>query len=527
MISLRRIHERVFSTRRRPMRQARLRVCRKVGAARPDVQTGDHADDHRVDRSIPDRPVARPLPCELGAARARALAMQAIGLPPDRGEVDADWMRKRIFDIEQSRGTLAGTFAEYSPASQRLLRFAGLDPEHALVRWGNFDRTVLLPSTVFEPDQTGRSYRFRPNTRSIWVRNFPMKGQIKAYFPVPDTPDLTEVVSGTTVQIVDGSTQTTNSWGLRGPEPDLRAPWRGIVLGDSYMQGLFVGDRDTPVECLKRDLKARLGAAVEILNTGHLGYSPEQYYYSLIEYARRFPPQFVVVSVFANDFGDFQEVLEGRGDWEEGAYWLNLIWHYCYSHSIDCVIVPAPWVNQIEGRQMAGNYPGKIANILESSGPGYLDPIAEFANAQLEINSNAKRLGLVSQGSPLFNGRIGDGHFSRTGVKFGPRRLAAEWPSRLKNDSSRILRLRYHRGPYLARANPRPCPSSGRLLPDNLDEHALRSASVELAIEDLLPRAKIQLPFCDRHHDLAAHDLALVVGVGIILAGAVMMIPLR
>ena len=90
--------------------------------------------------------------------------MQAVGLPPDRGEIDADWKRKRLFDIEQSRGTLAGTFAEYSPASQRLLQFAGLDPEHALVRWGNFDRTVLLPSTVFEPDETGRSYRFRPNT---------------------------------------------------------------------------------------------------------------------------------------------------------------------------------------------------------------------------------------------------------------------------------------------------------------------------------------------------------------------------
>jgi hypothetical protein len=351
------------------------------------------------------------------AAQARALATWAVGLPPDRNEIDAGWKRKRLFDIEQSRGSLVGTFSQYSRATQRLLQYAGLDPDHALVRWGNFDRTVLLPSTVFEPDQEGRSYRFRPNMRSIWIRNFPMKGPLKAYFPVPDTPELREVVKGTTVQIVDGSTQTTNSWGLRGPEPDLSAPCRGIVLGDSYMQGLFVGDQETPVECLKRDLKARLGAPVEILNTGHLGYSTEQYYYSLIDYAKRFPPRFVVVSLFANDFGDFQEVLQGRGDWEEGGYWLNLIWEFCYSRSLDCVIVPAPWVNQIEGPQMAGNYPGKISNIVEASGPGYLDPIAEFANAQLEVNNNARRLGLVSQGSPLFNGRIGDGHFSAQGCE--------------------------------------------------------------------------------------------------------------
>jgi hypothetical protein len=348
-------------------------------------------------------------------ARARWLALKTVGLAPDRSEIDADWRRKRLFDIEQSRGSLAGTFAEYPPAMQRLLRYAGLDPEHALVRWGNFDRTVLLPSTVFEADQTGRSYRFRPNTRSIWVRNFPMKGPVKAYFPVPDTPQLSEAVAGTGAQIVEGSTQTTNSWGLRGPEPDVAAPWRGIVLGDSYMQGLFVGDQETPVECLKRDLTRRLGAPVEILNTGHLGYSTEQYYYTLLHYAERFPPAFVVVSLFANDFGDFQEALQGRGDWEEGNYWLSLIGRYCFSREIARVVVPAPWVNQIEGPQMAGNYPGKISNILEFHAAGYLDPISEFANAQLAITNANRRLGLAATASPLFNGRIGDGHFSARG----------------------------------------------------------------------------------------------------------------
>ena len=417
MIPLRRYRARFFLTRRRPMRQ---NVFAFVQRAERLDRTFKRMIGLATIASIaffltvlsPGRYLS-----SWAAAQARALATWAVGLPPDRNEIDAGWKRKRLFDIEQSRGSLVGTFSQYSRATQRLLQYAGLDPDHALVRWGNFDRTVLLPSTVFEPDQEGRSYRFRPNMRSIWIRNFPMKGPLKAYFPVPDTPELREVVKGTTVQIVDGSTQTTNSWGLRGPEPDLSAPCRGIVLGDSYMQGLFVGDQETPVECLKRDLKARLGAPVEILNTGHLGYSPEQYYYSLIEYAKRFPPRFVVVSLFANDFGDFQEVLEGRGDWEEGGYWLNLIWEFCYSRSLDCVIVPAPWVNQIEGPQMAGNYPGKISNIVEASGPGYLDPIAEFANAQLEVNNNARRLGLVSQGSPLFNGRIGDGHFSARGCE--------------------------------------------------------------------------------------------------------------
>ena len=56
------------------------------------------------------------------------------------------------------------------------------------------------------------------------------------------------------------------------------------------MQGMFIGDDDTPPECLRRDLESRLKTKVSILNTGHLGYSPEQYYYSLVEYRRSLSP---------------------------------------------------------------------------------------------------------------------------------------------------------------------------------------------------------------------------------------------
>src|SRR5262249_44140621 len=78
---------------------------------------------------------------------------------------------------------------------------------------------------------------------------------------------------------------------------------------------------------------------------------------------------------------------------------------------------------------------------------------------------------------------------------------------------------------------PRPCPgahgaaTSRRcghlpLFSDDLDQHSLGPPAVELAVEDLLPRAEVELALGYRHHDLAAHDLALVVGVGVVLAGA-------
>ena len=66
------------------------------------------------------------------------------------------------------------------------------------------------------------------------------------------------------------------------------------------------------------------------MNTGVLGYSPEQYYYSLIAFADRFRPHFVIVSVFVNDFNhNLSEALSrGVGDWEEGKYWLDKIVAY-------------------------------------------------------------------------------------------------------------------------------------------------------------------------------------------------------
>jgi hypothetical protein len=359
------------------------------------------------------------------ASRGRWTALHLVGLEPEREEIDADWRRRRLFDMESAQSKHRKTFGEYNEAQQRLLRFAGMDPDHVVLRWGNFDKTVMLPSTVYEPDESGRSYRLRPGVRSIWVRSFPMKGDVKAFFQVPDLPEAAEMVKGTGAVIVEGSVQTTNSWGLRGPEPATETAWRGIVLGDSYMQGLFVADEQTPTECLKRDLRKRLGGTVEILNTGHLGYSPEQYYYALVEYDKRLPPQFVVVSVFANDFaGDLKVVLEGRGgDWEEGKYWLGRIRDFSFSRGIPCLFVPAPWVNQLDQAQLAGNYPGPVSNLLGVSGMQYLDPINEFADALLSIEVEGLRRGEPAKGDPLFNGRIGDGHFSPQGCELWAERV--------------------------------------------------------------------------------------------------------
>jgi lysophospholipase L1-like esterase len=347
---------------------------------------------------------------------ARRIFGESLRPSQSRAERDEAWKRFRLSSIERTRPQVERFFTQADPAFQGLMRYAGMDPGHGLLRWGNYDWTLLLSSKVFEADDR-LSYRMRPATRSIWLRNLKTPGLGAAFFLVPDGPGLAGAIRGTKAVPLESSRQTTNSWGLRGPEPEARAPLRGIVLGDSYMQGMFIGDDETPPERLRRYLEREMAARVSILNAGVMGYSPEQYYYSLMEFAERFQPHFVVVSVFANDCGKvFDATGRGVGDWQEGKYWLEKIIQDCKSHGRQYIIVPAPFELNLLGKRKPGYYPGALVNLLNLDSPTYLDPMEDFLNAHLRERVGARREGRPAQGCLLFNDDIDDNHFSAAGA---------------------------------------------------------------------------------------------------------------
>jgi lysophospholipase L1-like esterase len=352
-----------------------------------------------------------------GEFEVRAAAERWIGLPPDRAAIDADWKLRRERDVEQTRRVYREVYAEASPEVRRVLGFGGMDPDSALLRWGNYHRILLLPGKVFLADEDGRSYRLRPNTRSIWLRNFDLPRGLSGFFLMPDEPELRQVIAGTGARIVPGSAQTTNSWGCRGPEPDLSAPVRGLILGDSGMQGLFVGDDETPAECLRRELQLRLGRRVSVLNTGHLGYSPEQIDHSLLEYGDRFRPNFVVFSFCSNDFGSLFDKVPDRRDVEEARYWLEEITQYCRQRQILQISTPVPLEYQVVAKRGEGTYPGRVCDLLTTSSVYYCNPVEAFVHEHLRLQAERRRRGQEHlMMSPLFNGAIGDAHFSALGA---------------------------------------------------------------------------------------------------------------
>src|SRR5262249_51390925 len=132
------------------------------------------------------------------ADKARQVANRGLGRTPDRRDIDEEWRRYRLQGVEDTRRQFREVFVEMDPPLQDLMRYAGNDPESGLLRWGNLTQTLLLPSTVFEPDDTGRSYRLRPRTRAVWLRNLIIQKIPLTFFLVPETLELPRAMAGTT-----------------------------------------------------------------------------------------------------------------------------------------------------------------------------------------------------------------------------------------------------------------------------------------------------------------------------------------
>ena len=62
------------------------------------------------------------------------------------------------------------------------------------------------------------------------------------------------------------------------------------------------------------------------------------------------------------------------------------------------------------------------------------------------------------------------------------------------------------------------------LFADNLDEHPFFSFAIKLPVENLFPGTKVQPPFCDGNNDFPTYDLALVMGIAVILSGSVVLV---
>ena len=349
---------------------------------------------------------------------------RAVGLEPQRDEIDVLLRGKRARGVEIVEEKLANFYRGTTPEMRRLFDVAGMSPGKGVVRWGFGDGAFVVSSRIFEADDRGRSYRMRPLTRSIWLRQITLKDGLFGMFQVPDEPSVLAVATQAGAIPDLGSRQTTNSWGCRGPEPDPDSSIRGIVLGDSFMQGMFLDDAHTPSVLLEKDLAGSLQSTVSVLNTGHIGYSPEQYYYALVAYYDRLRPTFAVVSVCPNDFGDGPTVMQGGGDWDEANYWLDRITQFCRTKGVACVLAPVPVEDELTGHRVHIEYPSRVSVLFDAGPLFYRDLTNAFIDEHLRLTIAGRARGDFMAYSPLYNGHISDNHFSSAGAALWAKLIA-------------------------------------------------------------------------------------------------------
>jgi lysophospholipase L1-like esterase len=378
--------------------------------------------------------------------RAELAVLRLVGVDRDdeyysrlyRELRDEDWRRRRREQLGKAQASLEMTDRDSPKARRQFMKVAGLAPGTGLLRPGDFNNILLLSGLVYRADDRGRSYRLRPNTRSVWVRQVNLGEANSGPMLLPDTPELRTSADAIGGIVVDDSVQVTNSWGLRGPEPDPNAPVRGLVLGDSFMQGMFLPEDSTPPALLGRVLSGELKARVSLLNTGVAGYSAEQYYACLREYLGRFKPDFVVLSVYANDFGGAGDgVHQGGGDWEEAGYWLRLIQLACRERDTLLVTVPVPGRSQVVATRSDYHYPGRLSTVVDTPAAYVINPLDDFINANIRLMSSGTDRPFTS---PLYNGHLdNDGHFSALGARV--------WAESVGRRLSLLLRRRLDRKP--------------------------------------------------------------------------------
>jgi hypothetical protein len=364
------------------------------------------------------------------ALQVRTLFDKIIGLPPNR-EIQEQLIREtRSRNAGSARRALAQA-ARPGSALDSFLKTVGMDATSAVIRWGNINRPIVLSSAVFEPDDE-RSYRLKPGVRSIWVIGLSLRDSA-GMFLVPDTPEARQSAARAGGRPVPSSVQTTNSWGCRGPEPDPNAPVRVLVLGDSMMQGMLVGDDETPPARLQAHLSSALQAPVSVLNTGHVGYSPEQYDQTLRAFGDRFGPHLVILSIIANDI----DRLDDPASWAEAEFAIDQIDERCRMRGWKLLVVPTPEALTLLGRRDFTRFPGPLSRIFKHGGDGYVDPMESLVDGFIRARNDELRRDTGSE-NPLFNFHLlGDRHFSPLGsdlwARVVARRLLLVWDGQVLN----------------------------------------------------------------------------------------------
>lgn len=281
-----------------------------------------------------------------------------------------EWRSKRR-DVESH---VRAIFEQASDPKKAFLRTIGLAPDSAIYAAGlNNGDVGVKPGTLYDPDPGKLTYRLKPNVKGAWLTpDHPLKisseHHLESMLAIELVPAIEEAFDAADRAGIDlrryllPATFATNSWGLRGPEPDPEAPYRILMLGDSFAVGFAVSE-DATIAAQFGQVLGLSDDELSVVNAGGVGYGPSDYYHWLMETLEQgFVPQVVIVNICGtNDFGDLareirksethnrgSSVPRGHPDWpsisvwKRGKHYTHRIIRECWKRDITFFFAVAP-----------------------------------------------------------------------------------------------------------------------------------------------------------------------------------------
>lgn len=279
--------------------------------------------------------------------------------------------------VERAERDFAAEWGKLSPEGRNLLELAGYGPRDRLVVPANFDGALVFSGSVMER-HLRCGYRLRPGQENLWARPGPWPFQM----PMPGRPAVRDALEQAHISIT--ATERSNSFGCRGREPDEldSYDYRVLVLGDSFAQGILVEEAETFCVQLEEELEQSTGCKTLVANSGVIGYSTEQEYYTLEELSPQLRPDVAVLCFYANDVHrDHRAVFRSRnpaGDWSTAERWLERSAAFCRTNKIRFAVAVIPDRSQMTSRTIRIGYQQRLETITSKLGIYLIDPDERF-----------------------------------------------------------------------------------------------------------------------------------------------------
>ncbi len=276
-----------------------------------------------------------------------------------------------------SRYTLAQRLFERQAYHDLIRAVASNESDTFQTTW-DFDDGVGLSRKMFITEEMfgAIKYRYRPNTGIYNVRVWSgLTHQMLAMSAAPEIAALLE--RNTLARKVYFETDAN------GFKPTARTAGGPpiLMLGDSFVEGLWVSPEETFTSVLAGMLKAG-GTPGSPINMGVNGYSTLEMAWTLERYAPKMRPVLVLVNLFPNDVhNDYRRVVVGEvpeANYREMLGHLERMMRYCRSRGIIMALAVIPPKEQFSFLRSFSDFQDRVGWWAGKRGVPLFDPREHF-----------------------------------------------------------------------------------------------------------------------------------------------------